>query len=67
MLALRPGCKAVATDVCVPISRLAEAVGRANAKAARRKAGKSLPGRPLSASARLTSTMLEGEIETLQG
>ena len=34
MLALRPGCKAVATDVCVPISRLAEAVGRANAKAA---------------------------------
>ena len=34
MLALRPGCKAVATDVCVPISRLAEAVGAANAKAA---------------------------------
>jgi len=34
MLALRPGCKAVATDVCVPISKLAEAVGRANAKAA---------------------------------
>ncbi|MEQ6250041.1 FAD-linked oxidase C-terminal domain-containing protein [Sulfitobacter sp. HNIBRBA3233] len=34
MLALRPGCKAVATDVCVPISRLAEAVGGANAKAA---------------------------------
>ncbi|HDZ80597.1 MAG TPA: FAD-binding protein [Roseobacter sp.] len=33
MLALRPGCKAVATDVCVPISRLAEAVGAANAKA----------------------------------
>ena len=26
MLALRPGCKAVATDVCVPISRLADAV-----------------------------------------
>ncbi|UWR21795.1 FAD-binding oxidoreductase [Sulfitobacter sp. S190] len=34
MLALRPGCKAVATDVCVPISRLAEAVGAANRKAA---------------------------------
>ncbi len=34
MLALRPGCKAVATDVCVPISRLADAVGAANAKAA---------------------------------
>lgn len=33
MLALRPGCKAVATDVCVPISRLAEAVGAATAKA----------------------------------
>ncbi len=33
MLALRPGCKAVATDVCVPISRLADAVGAANAKA----------------------------------
>ncbi|MBD3664076.1 FAD-binding oxidoreductase [Sulfitobacter aestuariivivens] len=26
MLALRPGCDAVATDVCVPISRLADAV-----------------------------------------
>jgi D-lactate dehydrogenase (cytochrome) len=34
MLALRPGCKAVATDVCVPISRLADAVGAANARAA---------------------------------
>ena len=33
MLALRPGCKAVATDVCVPISKLAEAVGLAEAKA----------------------------------
>ena len=33
MLALRPGCKAVATDVCVPISRLAEAVTAAEAKA----------------------------------
>jgi D-lactate dehydrogenase (cytochrome) len=34
MLALRPGCKAVATDVCVPISRLAEAVVATNEKAA---------------------------------
>ncbi len=33
MLALRPGCKAVATDVCVPISKLAEAVNAAEAKA----------------------------------
>lgn len=33
MLALRPGCKAVATDVCVPISKLAEAVTAAEAKA----------------------------------
>ena len=33
MLALRPGCKAVATDVCVPISRLAEAVTACEAKA----------------------------------
>ena len=33
MLALRPGCNAVATDVCVPISRLADAVGAANDKA----------------------------------
>ncbi|MCX7567355.1 FAD-binding protein [Sulfitobacter sp. F26169L] len=32
MLALRKGCKAVATDVCVPISKLAEAVGAANEK-----------------------------------
>ena len=37
MLALRPGCKAVATDVCVPISRLAEAVVATNAKAAELK------------------------------
>ncbi len=28
---LRPGAKAVATDVCVPISRLAECIGRAEA------------------------------------
>jgi D-lactate dehydrogenase (cytochrome) len=34
MLALRPGSKAVATDVCVPISTLAEAVTGANNKAA---------------------------------
>lgn len=34
MLALRPGCKAIATDVCVPISRLAEAVVSTNEKAA---------------------------------
>jgi D-lactate dehydrogenase (cytochrome) len=34
MLALRPGSKAVATDVCVPISKLAEAVVGANEKAA---------------------------------
>lgn len=33
MLALRPGCKAVATDVCVPISRLAEAVAASEARA----------------------------------
>ena len=33
MLALRPGCKAVATDVCVPISKLAAAVTAAEAKA----------------------------------
>lgn len=34
MLALRPGSKAVATDVCVPISKLAEAVVATNEKAA---------------------------------
>jgi D-lactate dehydrogenase (cytochrome) len=34
MLALRPGAKAVATDVCVPISKLAEAVVATNEKAA---------------------------------
>jgi D-lactate dehydrogenase (cytochrome) len=33
MLQIRPGCTAVATDVCVPISRLAEAVGAAEARA----------------------------------
>ena len=33
-LALRPGAKGISTDVCVPISRLAEAVTRAQAKAA---------------------------------
>ena len=33
MLALRPGSKAVATDVCVPISKLAEAVVATNEKA----------------------------------
>jgi len=33
MLALRPGCTGVATDVCVPISRLAEAVAACEAKA----------------------------------
>ncbi len=37
MLALRPGCKAVATDVCVPISKLAEAVTGASEKAAELK------------------------------
>ncbi|AXI47832.1 FAD-binding oxidoreductase [Sulfitobacter sp. SK012] len=34
MLTLRPGCKAVATDVCVPISSLAEAVVASSRKAA---------------------------------
>ena len=33
MLALRPGAKAIATDVCVPISRLAECVEAARARA----------------------------------
>lgn len=31
---LKPGAKGIATDVCVPISRLAEAVGEANEKMA---------------------------------
>ena len=34
VLALKPGRRALATDVCVPISRLADAVNAANAKAA---------------------------------
>jgi D-lactate dehydrogenase (cytochrome) len=34
IVGLRPGCKAVATDVCVPISRLAKAVIAAQARAA---------------------------------
>ncbi len=34
MLTLRPGADAIATDVCVPISNLAEAVTRSQAKAA---------------------------------
>lgn len=33
MLGLRPGCSAVASDVCVPISRLADALTAAEAKA----------------------------------
>ncbi|MQQ09039.1 FAD-binding protein [Epibacterium sp. SM1979] len=32
-LSLRPGCQGLSTDVCVPISRLAECVGLARAKA----------------------------------
>ncbi|AVO39013.1 FAD-binding oxidoreductase [Pukyongiella litopenaei] len=34
MLQMRPGAKGLATDVCVPISRLADAVTRAEARAA---------------------------------
>jgi len=34
MMTIRPGCDAVASDVCVPISRLAEALTLAEAKAA---------------------------------
>lgn len=33
--ALRPGCEAFATDACVPISRLADAIGEAREMAAR--------------------------------
>lgn len=32
-LKLRPGAKGIATDICVPISRLAECVGKAQARA----------------------------------
>ena len=31
MLGLRPGCRALTTDVCVPISRLADAIGETQA------------------------------------
>ena len=34
VLALRPGCKGISTDVCVPISRLADCIGAAQEKAA---------------------------------
>ncbi|TKT80122.1 FAD-linked oxidase C-terminal domain-containing protein [Aquamicrobium sp. LC103] len=34
-LALRPGCKALATDVCVPISRLAECINETEEEIAR--------------------------------
>jgi D-lactate dehydrogenase (cytochrome) len=34
VMQIRPGCKGIATDVCVPISRLAECVTAAQAKAA---------------------------------
>ncbi|MEP5730267.1 MAG: FAD-linked oxidase C-terminal domain-containing protein [Sulfitobacter sp.] len=33
MLQIRPGCNAISSDVCVPISKLAEALSKAEAKA----------------------------------